>query len=251
MLFSGGNMKRLIIIMIVILVAVAGVAITTRSLKSQQLKLGIDEIPPNKNRLKWYVAKAKNQGVEDVQINAPMVEYLGLGSRNLNEAISGYSLVVAKPILSQTIIDETDSVVTWYKFEIVEFVSKTDKPACMTCPLPSPPNEMFPVSENEFVAGKYGGIVEVDGIKIKAIDNHFPDFKTGKEYLLFISRYDNGAATIGMGPSSIFTVENDGSLQKFNDTPNVVKEEIEREHGKSLLNVRTWTKQIRDSKKIQ
>ena len=54
MLFSGGNMKRLIIIMVVVFVAIAGVVITTKSLKSQQLKLAIDEIPPNANKLKWY-----------------------------------------------------------------------------------------------------------------------------------------------------------------------------------------------------
>ena len=244
-------MKRLIIIIIVIVVAVTGVVITTKSLKSQQLKLAVDEIPPKENRLKWYAAKSKEQGIAEVQIEAPMVEYLGTASRNLNEAISEYSLVIAKPVLSQTIIDETDSIVTWYKFEIVEFVSKTDKSACMTCPIPSPPNEMFPVSENEFVAGKYGGLVEVDGIKIKSIDKQFPDFKTGKEYLLFISRYDNGAATIGIGPNSIFSVDTDGNLYRFNNSPSALKEEIEHEHGKSLLNVRAWAKQIRDSKKVQ
>lgn len=244
-------MKRLIIIMIVILVAVAGVVITTKSLKSQQLKLAVDEIPPNENRLKWYAAKANEQGVAEVEIASPWVNYLGMASRNLDEAVSAYSLVVAKPIQSQAIIDVTDRIVTWYKFEIIEFVSKTDKSACMTCPIPSPPNDMFPVSENEFVAGKYGGMVEVDGIKIKSVDKQFPDFKTGKEYLLFISRYDNGAATIGIGPNSIFTVKNDGSLQNFNSSPNRVKEEIEHEHGKSLLNVRAQVNHIRANKKIQ
>lgn len=244
-------MKRLIIIMVVVFVAIAGVVITTKSLKSQQLKLAIDEIPPNANKLKWYATKANEQGVAEVQISSPWVAYLGMASRSLDEAISDYSLVVAKPIQSQTIIDKTDHIVTWYKFEIVEFVSKTDKPACMTCPLPSPPKGMFPVSENEFVAGKYGGTAEVDGVKITSKDNQFPDFKTGKEYLLFIARYDNGAATIGIGPNSIFTVENDGSLQKFNNLPNRVKEEMEREHGKSLLNVRAKVNHIRANKKIQ
>lgn len=244
-------MKRLIIIMLVILVAVIGIVIKTKSLRSQQLKLADDVIPPKENRLKWYAAKAKEQRITEVQIVSPMVEYLGMASTNLDEAISDYSLVVAKPIESQTIIDETDQIVTWYKFEIVEFLSRTDKPACPHCPIPSPPSEMFPVSENEFVTGKYGGMVEVDGTKIKSIDNQFPDFETGKEYLLFIARYDNGAATIGIGPNSIFTIENDGNLQKFNSSPNAVKEEIEREHGKSLLNVRARAKQIRDSKKIQ
>src|SRR5215813_1241527 len=100
MLLSGGNMKRLIIIIIVIVVAVTGVVITTKSLKSQQLKLAVDEIPPKENRLKWYAAKSKEQGIAEVQIEAPMVEYLGTASRNLNEAISEYSLVIAKPVLS-------------------------------------------------------------------------------------------------------------------------------------------------------
>lgn len=244
-------MKRLIIIMIVILVAVAGVVIKTKSLKSQQLRLAVDERPPEENRLNWYAAKAKEQGIAEVPIASPMVEYLGGASADLTEALSSYSLVVAKPIQAQTIIDQTEHIVTWYKFEIVEVVNKTDKSVCMTCPIPLPPKEMFPVYEDEFVAGKYGGTVEVDGIKIKAIDNQFPDFKTGKEYLLFISRYDNGAATIGIGPNSIFTVENDGNLKKFNSLPNRVKEDIERNQGKSLLSVRVRAKQFHDSKKTQ
>lgn len=241
-------MKRLIIIMCVILVAVVGVVIKTSSLKSRQIKISADDLPPTENRLKWYATKAKEQGLSEVQIASPWVDYLGSATSNLNEALSGYSLVIAKPVQSQTIIDKYDNIVTWYKFEIVEFLSKRDKPACMTCPLPSPPEEMFPLLENEFVAGKYGGTVEVDDVKITSVDKQFPDFTSSKEYLLFISRYDDGAATIGMGPSSVFTVESDGYLRKLNNSPNAVKKQIEHELGKSLLSVRSLAKQIHDNK---
>ena len=248
-------MKRPIIIATIILLVVTVVVIKTKSLtsKSQQLRLAVDERPPKENRLKWYAAKAKDQGVAEVQIVYPFqfIDYLGSGLATVEEALSYYSLVVARPTQFHTLVDKNDDIFTWYKFEIVESLNKIDKPACQICRKPSPPSEMFSLSENDFVTGKYGGTAEVDGIKITMTDREYPDFKIGKEYLLFISRYDNGAATIGMGPNSIFTVESGGYLLKFNNLPNEVKNQIEREYGKSLSNVRSLAGQIRDSKRIK
>src|SRR5262245_65421730 len=96
---------------------------------------------------------------------------------------------------------------TWYKFEIVESLNKIDKPACQICRKPSPPSEMFPLSENEFVTGKYGGTAEVDGVKITMTVDEYPDFKISKEYLLSIPSSVKVADPMELGPNSIFTCE--------------------------------------------
>lgn len=188
------------------------------------------------NSVAARAARAKADGKNRVVLSAPQTEYAGSSaSTDLDKALSYYTAVVARPVKIQSYIAPNgEDVVTWSRFKVVEVLSEKNQPACPACPVPTPPDEFSEVKKDEFVAVKLGGTVTVDGISVTMADPSFPEFQTGKKYLLFISKYPSGVALLGIGPKGIFTVDELGKIKGLNQDEHAVKRDIEGRFNDSL-----------------
>ena len=229
-------MKKLIVLVIISLIVVAGagvIAIYPASTQQEQQELEKLDKAQDKNSLKWFARKAKLEGKQDVVIPAPSVEYLGLED-SPEQALETYSLVVAQPVRHMSLAPYEDKIVTWYKFRILETISQ--RPPCPVCPglTLEPPQEMLPLKDDEFLLSKNGGSVSIDGVKVTMVEPALPPFSNGKKYLLFISRNPSGVANLWAGPYGVYTVTPEGLIEPVNKEPHPIKDTLKERFNNSL-----------------
>lgn len=199
-------------------------------------------VPPE-GKLKWFSKQAKAKGDEQVVIPARHVNYGGSAlSTTLDEALSYYTVVIAQPIQEKAYATNPDTIVTWYKFKVVDTLSQSSAAACAECTPLDPPQDLLPIQEDEFLLVKNGGILMIDGVRVNMLDSSFPPFESGKKYLLFISPHPSGVATIGIGPRAIFQTEDGEMLKSINDLSHPVKDVLRHQFGNSVGNFKKHLK---------
>jgi hypothetical protein len=216
------------------LIVIVSTAYTRRVTQSTQ------PTPTVGHSIQAQAAQARAKGKSEVVISAPTIEYTGSSaSTDLDKALAYYTALVARPIKMQSYIAENgEDIVTWYKFKVVEMLSENKKLACPACPVPTPPQDFSQVTGDEFALVQIGGTVKVDGVKVTMTDDSFPQFESGSKYLLFISRYPTGVATLGIGPKGVFSVDDNGDVKGVNKVPHALKNDIEGRFNKSLYNLK-------------
>lgn len=174
------------------------------------------EKSPDRGKLKWHSQMAKAKGEQNVLLRSSLVDYpMPL---SLEDALENYHLVVAEPIFSRSYAT-TDNIKTWYKFRLLEELSAPPT-NCVDCfNSIDLPQELLPVQPGEFLSVKGGGEAEVDGIKITSSDPTFPNFETGKRYLLLVAFDSNKTfAALRTGPWGAFALNSDEKLEPVNGT---------------------------------
>lgn len=215
--------------MFIILLIIIG-AITALSIKRQQAKKEQEE----RGTVSSLVKQAKANGTQEVVLPIPEVNYGG-SDTDMDKALLNYKVVVAEPIEQRSYYDGSSSVSTWYKFRIVEVLSKNEPPPCSECFIGEPPSEMLPLNSDEFLLGKLGGTVLIDGVRVTTPDGlRYPGFKRNKRYLLFVSIDTSGVARTVAGPAGVFTIDEDGSLKPINKEPHPLKEDIKNKFDNSI-----------------
>lgn len=189
----------------------------------------------DKGTLAWRAAKAKKEGKTSITIPAPIVEELGTADPP-EFALNNYTLVVAQPIASLTTTPDDSSVVTWYKFKVLETISK--RPPLEYLPSVDPPQELLPVNNDEFIIARYGGRVLVDDVAVDVVNQESTPFSSDNQYLLFISRRQTGFANLWAGATGVFTVKNFSQIEPLNDRPHPLKQELKARFGNSLAGLR-------------
>ncbi|MEN3334766.1 MAG: hypothetical protein V7641_4131 [Blastocatellia bacterium] len=212
--------------------------------KNQDQELKALQESPDRGTLNWHARVAKAQGKNQVQLRAPIIDYPGPDS-NIDRILSYYSAIVAEPIFKRSYADDGQrQIVTWYKFKVVETLSREDIASCATCAGNSvkPPEDLLPLSKDEFVVMQYGGTETIDTVQITTVDPEFPAFALSEPYLLFVRLNTSGVAAIGVGPEAVFAVDASGVLRSVNRRPNRVKKEMETRFNLSLDALRTGVK---------
>lgn len=225
---------------IVILIAVLTVGLLGVSAYSRRQRMRTQQVAPRENKIQWLVDQAKANGEKQVVLSAPTTEYLGdSSSTTLDSAMSSYTTVVAMPTnIRSYVAENSEDLVTWVRFKILDYLSEAARPACSGCIVPQPPEEFANVGDKEFVMAKVGGRVVVQGIDVVMPDPEFPEFKLGHKYLLFISRYPSGVALIGVGPKGVFDVDDEGKMREFNPKPHPINVEVKERLNASLDKVK-------------
>jgi len=216
---------------------------TLGAINSKQEQITELEASKDKNTIGWYVQQAKLRGEREVILPAPKVEYV-TEINAVDEVFSHYRIVVAEPIEDKSFVDDTH-LYTWYKFRILEDLSSKKILPCPTCPLPSDVlNELLPLSSDEILVLKIGGIVFVDNIKISMIDRRFPEFAKSKKYLLFLEIDPSGqVGKLRIGPGGIFTVGDDDQLSPINNEPHPLKRFMKMSYNNALHTLREDARQ--------
>ncbi len=175
-------------------------------------------------------AKAKNQ--EEVRLPAPIPFYAAVSS--LDEALSHYSTVIAKPILQYSQVSpNSKEIETWYKLEVIEFLSQPKNSKCADCSFAKDvPPQLQPVQGNEIIVTRNTGSVVSDGVRVITSDLKFPDFKMNQPYLILLS-LDLGTRVglIELGPEGVSAIESDGRITPISDKSNKLNKELETRYG--------------------
>jgi hypothetical protein len=167
-----------------------------------------------RGRVSLAVEHAKANNKDEIMLPAPKPYYAGVS--NLDDALSHYSTVVAKPIREQSQINpDTKEIETWYKLEVTDFLSTPQNAECANCSsfVKQVPADLHPLQENEILVVRYTGTVLSDGVKVKSSDLTFPDFKLNQEYLLFLALdLRTRVGLIELGPGGVSTIDANGEL---------------------------------------
>jgi hypothetical protein len=198
---------------------------------------------PDNNRLDWHVQKAKKEGRTQVEIPAPIVEYLGTDdSENPKVALSAYTVVVAEPVATKTYEQNGNELISWTKFKTTEALSDLRPSRCPNCNSLVPPPEMLPVLEGEFLLPQVGGSIVKDGVRITEKRGNYPFYVNGQKYLMLVSIEPSGIAFTAGGPVGVFKLDEKENLIPLNDEPHSIKNEIKRTYQNSLKTLRLKSK---------
>lgn len=130
------------------------------------------------------------------------------GVDDLETALSQYSVVVAVPVSQQSYAVGNVSIVTWYKFQVQEVLTRRAYVQCSFCsPLPNAPAEVQPTNANEIAVLRTGGAQVVQGVTVFST-TEFPDFTLHQKYLLFLNWDEaRNVARIRVGPPGVYLVD--------------------------------------------
>jgi hypothetical protein len=185
-----------------------------------------------RGRVPVAIEDAKAQNQREVRLSAPIPYYAEV--RSLDEALANYATVVARPVSQFTQINpDRKEIETWYKLEVVDFLSQPKLAKCTDCSFAkSVPTELQPVQANEIVVVRNTGSVVLDGIKVTSSDRMFPDFKMNQKYLFFLSLdLSTRVGLIDLGQAGVSVIESDGEITPISDD-NGLNNELKKRFGK-------------------
>jgi hypothetical protein len=159
-------MKILVILTIAFILSLVGISLSiikARQPKGQEpdaSKLG--RLKDQKLPLEERIRAAKDLGVDEISLSLPIAEYEK--AINLDDAIKRSDVVTAQPIESFTEL-VSGTIVTWYKFRILERIARRTMPPC--CDISATiPQELLPLGDDEFLAPIVGGKLVVEGVTV-------------------------------------------------------------------------------------
>lgn len=236
-------MAKLFLVILVLALSVLGI-MTLPSLNMTLPSLKKKQEPPQPNTLRWYVEKAKKEGKHKISMPPPMSDYAGADDPP-DEILANADVVIAQPIDSHTGIVGDSSIVTWYKFKVIETLSEGIH--CQRCPDRKPPDELLPVNEDEFILSRVSGTATIDGVEISVEHRKSPLYSKDKKYLLFLVKSPNGTPDLLVGPAAVFTVNPEGTLEPINDRPHRLKEVIKQRFNYSVEQLKQHVKKTKES----
>jgi hypothetical protein len=221
----------------IIFVGIVSLIVLTVASKNQQPKS-----VPSKNRIKWHAAEAKKEGQQKVTIPTGIIDYAGSENNSIEQFLSDYTVVVAKPVDQRTYQADDNTLMTWYKFRIVDALTQLKNPVCFGCLSLVPPSDIPIDFSNEFLVPRTGGTMTIDGVEINQKEDGFPEFQQSQNYLLFISLYPNGVALTAGGPLGVYTIDEREKLTPLGNQPGKIQEEIKKKFSNSLPSVKRHLK---------
>jgi hypothetical protein len=178
--------------------------------------------------LEERIVTAKEIGVDEIRLELPIGEYEEV--ENVGDAIKRSDVIRAQAIESfSELVSAT--VVTWYKFRILERIARRTASSC--CDIPATiPKELLPLGENESLIPIVGGKVVIDGVTIyqPSPTTEYFSLETrteqiphptalhhriagNKTYLIFIKPQPSRQfVTLHFGPAGVFEVTSDDNL---------------------------------------
>ena len=128
----------------------------------------------------------------------------------------------------------TKEIETWYKLQIVDFLSEPQSARCTDCSASRDvPQQLQPVLEDEILLVRNTGTVVSEGVKVTSSDLIFPDLKLNQEYLLFVSiDLRTRVGVIELGATGVSTIDADGQISPVNAGRGQLSNELKARYGK-------------------
>lgn len=226
--------KLLAALMVCAAVTIITTAVTATRIfmtRGQKTVHGLPETVVDNNRMtvRRRAKLARAQGKKKLSIPIMPGDYIRVES--IKQAAASRLVVIAEPVRMFSRLEHgEDSVGSWYKFRTVEVLSEPS----YSYSLGDAPAELLPLAENEFVAYFPGGSLTVEGVEVESFSPDAPPLLSTK-YLLFLDfDKESRVARVEFGPDSIFSVNEDGTVQAFNKNAGRLQHEMRERYGNSL-----------------
>jgi hypothetical protein len=174
-------------------------------------------------------AKAKNE--REVKLRAPIALYAT--ARDIDSALAQYTAVVARPVDSYPRVNPANNEIeTWYKFEVVDYLSQPRVSSCQPCLRISVPTQVQPIGPAEIVVPRYSGSVVIDGVTVTSVEDSFPEFKLHQKYVLFLLidlRTRVGLIDLAQGGVSV--IQPTGEIEPLSSKSGMLTTELKRRFG--------------------
>src|SRR5262249_9749247 len=154
-------MKRTIYLLasVGLVLALFGLGLRRVSSISKQEQLKEIEDATDKGSVAWHVRKAKVTG--DKQITIPSEFGLPEQFTGLDDAMSRFKAILGEPIEKYTAAKD-ESLVTWYKFKVLEDLSSNGVKGCSSCgDSVNIPDELLPLESDEILVPQPGGVLTI------------------------------------------------------------------------------------------
>lgn len=218
-------MKKKVLAVVLVIAGLTCVGMIRSTSKRQDADQKRDRVGTYKERLQ----RAKARGDKKMLSHGVIPLY---AHADLDQALQIYDVIIGEFVSSKSFATDDDgNIVTWYKFKVMETLSKAN----MQRVVDTPPAELYPLANDEILIWKTGGTVEVDGMEIEMTELNVPAYEQSKRYLLILA-VDRArqAGTIEVGPSGALLVRPDDTMVPTVKDHIYFKREIENRYGASV-----------------
>jgi len=224
--------KNIAVVCAFVLALCVGVGYVKSSTKSRKVQAAE---PEQRGALRQQIAKAKSKGEAHLNLPGLVANYEQV--KDLEDALSRYTVVIGQLIEVKSYISEQDSVTSWYKFKVLDNVFQ---PAVSkSLDFIHPPAELLPLNDDEILIPRIGGTLSVDGISVVRSEQGFSAFEKSNKYLLFVL-LDN-VTKVGLpdlGVAGVLTVTDDDSLVSVNNQMLILEKELKSRYGETLPKIK-------------
>ncbi len=231
------NLKTKTILLALFILTLAGI---TFVLNIGRTRASVSQVTIVPGSLEALAQTTIAEGKQAVDIDPWLWEYRGVSG--IDQALSEYSVAIGRPVSSKSYVwnSEHQTIGTWYKFAISEWLSKKSYVGCADCaPLPDAPAAFLPLNTGEILIPKYGGSVEVSGVKMSLVDPNFSDYQTSQSYLLFLAvDSSKGVGVVSTGLAGAFLIDANQRLVPLTQMRTSVAQDLAERYGNSLASLR-------------
>jgi hypothetical protein len=157
---------KILVALTIVFVLLAGISLNVfngQRAKGQESASKLARVKDNKLPLEARIATAKDIGVDEISLSLPIGEYEP--AKNVDDAIKRSDVITAQPIESFSELVSGTTIVTWYKFRVLERIARRTMPPCCDTPA-TIPKELLPLSENELLIPIVGGKLVIEGVTV-------------------------------------------------------------------------------------
>ena len=219
-------MKKKILGVVLVIAALTSVGMIHSASKRRDVK---DQQDDRYGTYKQRLQRAKARGDKKMRSGGVIPLYAAV---SFDQALDIYDFVIGEFVSSKSFaIDDNGNILTWYKFKVLETLSKANTRRVVD----TPPAELYPVANDEILIWKTGGTVQVDGMEIEMAELNVPPYELSKKYLLVLA-FDPAkqAGTVEVGPSGALIIKPDDTLEPVVKTTTYFKTQIEKRYGSSV-----------------
>jgi len=232
--------KMIIFPVIALMITVTGAFLTQEFTKEQTDKLVAKEAV-GQLTFDEHIKLAKARGKRKIAV--PGIQELYPVPESLDEALSTYSAIIAKPTQQVSLLVEHGVIATWTKFKVSETLSnvRSDPAAYRYSFAPAPPPDILPLNQDEILVFRSGGTATIDGVEVTSVQPWLPKFNDNKTYMLFLTFDPNNQqiARLIVGPRGVFELDDNGKITPLpNIFPNQIGIDLKVRHSGSLNSLR-------------
>jgi hypothetical protein len=229
--------KNIAAILIVAMLLFVGIGYIKTASKSKPVQESVES--EKRGTLRQQIARAKLRGEPQLTLGGIVATYEQ--PKSLDNVLTRYSLVVAQLVEHKGYIDEHDSISSWYKFKIIETLSRPATPHSFA--FFELPTDLLPLRDDEILVSRLGGTVPIDGLSVTVQEHEFPEFRKSRKYLLFLLIDPvKKVGSAGLGPAGTLLIKDDDTFESINERAYSLQNEIQNKYGASFKSLKQGLK---------
>ena len=194
----------------------AGLALIARSIAAQQTPGPYTDDIARATRIARLAQSAKVQGKSTLIL--PSIEGMPTGIGTIDKVVENYSVVVVEPLTHVTVADGL-SLITWYKFRIIDRLLTQRSIDRSPLPATIPPG-LTPLKPDEILIPVDGGDLVVNDVAVRQANPFNFKFKAALSYVLVVLLESSGQlANLAADAGSAYIKGEDDSITSLSSRP--------------------------------